>query len=149
MHVEEGATTMAIQLAVLRASFRLDVIALVALDGTLVASAGDLAAAEELAPFAAAAAREPRWRRGDVLPRLGVIVEVVEHAGRSWVLAATATDPKRDVRALLAALGEVLPDLAAAAAVEDEDDDAFEAALDEGFADGEDDDWFGLASAVG
>ncbi|MGZ3451756.1 MAG: hypothetical protein ACXVEF_19255 [Polyangiales bacterium] len=148
MHADEGATTMAIQLAVLRASFRLDVVALVAVDGTLIASAGDVAAAEELAPFAAAAAREPRGRRGEVLPRLGVIVEVVEHAGRSWVFAATTTDPKRDVRAIVNALGEVLPDIAAAAALDDDDDDGFEAALDQAF-DGEDDDWFGLAVAVG
>jgi hypothetical protein len=57
------------------------------------------------------------------------------------------------VRAIVAALGEVLPDLAAAA-TEDEDDDAFEAALDQAFAspglsDGEDDDWFGLAASAG
>lgn len=142
---------MALQLAVLRASFRLDVVALIANDGTLIASAGDVAAAEELAPFAARAAREPRDRRFEVLPRIGVIVEVVEHAGRSWVFAATTTDPKRDVRAILSALGDVLPDIVAAA--EEDDDDGFEAALDEAFAevdgsDGDEDDWFGLAAAA-
>jgi hypothetical protein len=142
---------MALQLAVLRASFRLDVVALLAMDGRLIASAGDVAAAEELAPFAARAAREPRGRRFEVLPRIGVIVEVVEHAGKSWVFAATTTDPKRDVRAIIGALGEVLPDIVAAA--EDDDDDGFEAALDEAFSasvDGsdDDDDWFGLATAA-
>lgn len=155
MRAEEGATELALQLAVLRASFRLDVVALVARDGTLLASAGDLEAAEELAPFAAKAANEPRGRRFDVLPRLGVIVEVVEHAGRSWVLAATATDPARDVRAIVASLREVLPTIAAAAAShEDEDDDAFESALDEAFSTPpdlgawEDDDVFGELGAV-
>jgi hypothetical protein len=152
MGSDEGATTMALQLAVLRATFRLDVVALIATDGTLIASAGDVVAAEELAPFAARAAREPRGRRFDVLPRIGVIVEVVEHAGRSWVFAATTTDPNRDVRAILSALRDALPDLMAAA--EEEEDDGFEAALDEAFSatdgsDGDEDDWFGLAAAVG
>jgi hypothetical protein len=131
---QDGATTLALSLASVRAAHRLDVIALCHLDGTLLCSAGDRHAAEELAPFAARAASEPRGRRADILPRLGVIVETVEHGGRTWVLAATATDPARDVRAIVASIRDVLPGLAAVAAKsEDEEDEDFESALDQAF----------------
>jgi hypothetical protein len=131
---QDGATTLALSLASVRAAHRLDVIALCHLDGTLLCSAGDRYAAEELAPFAARAAHETRTRRADILPRLGVIVETVEHGGRTWVLAATATDPARDVRAIIASIREVLPAIVAVAAkTEDDEDGDFESALDQAF----------------
>lgn len=143
---QDGATTLALSLASVRAAHRLDVIALCHLDGTLLCSAGDRYAAEELAPLAARAANEPRARRADVLPRLGVIVETVEHGGRTWVLAATAADPLRDVRALVASIetsiraSMALPGIAAAARRADDDDDdddeGFETALDQAFGAG-------------
>ena len=131
---QDGATTLALSLASVRAAHRLDVIALCHQDGTLLCSAGDRYAAEELAPFAARAAKRPRDQRADMLPRLGVIVETVEHAGRTWVLAATATDPARDVRAIVASIRDSLPGIAAVASQTDEEDDVdFESALDQAF----------------
>lgn len=149
---QDGATTLALSLASIRAAHRLDVIALCDLDGTLLCSAGDRIAAEELAPFAARAASQPRARRADLLPRLGVIVETVERGGRSWVLAATATDPARDVHAIVASIHDALPGIAAAASrdVTDEEDEDFETALDQAFGETWDDDPLAdLASIVG
>jgi len=106
---QDGATTLALSLASVRAAHRLDVLALCDLDGVLLASAGDGHAAEELAPLAAAAARETRERRASILPRLGVIVDTIECDARTWVIAATATDPFRDIAAILVAVEEILP----------------------------------------
>jgi len=131
---QDGATTLALALASVRAAYRLDVIALCHLDGTLLCAAGDRYAAEELAPFAARAASQPRARRADILPRLGVIVETVERGGRTWVLAATAADPARDVRAIVESIRDALPAIAAAVSKSEDDDDVdFESALDEAF----------------
>lgn len=148
---QDGATTLALSLASIRAEHRLDVIALCDLDGTLLCSAGDRIAAEELAPFAARAASQPRARRAEILPRLGVIVETVERGGRCWVLAATATDPARDVHAIVASIHEALPGIAAAASkTEEEEDEDFETALDQAFGESWDDDPLGdLGSIVG
>jgi hypothetical protein len=137
---QDGATTLALSLASVRAAHRLDVIALCDLDGTLLCSAGDRVAAEELAPFAARAANQPRGRRAEFLPRVGVIVETVERGGRSWVLAATTTDPARDVHAIVASIYDALPGIAAAASkAEDEEDEDFETALDQAFGESWDD----------
>lgn len=101
--------TLALSLASVRASHRLDVLALCDLEGTVIASAGDRFAAEELAPLASAAARERPERRAEILPRLGVIVDTVERDARTWVIAATTTVPGRDLVALVAAIEEILP----------------------------------------
>lgn len=148
---QDGATTLALSLASVRAAHRLDVIALCDLDGTLLCSAGDRVAAEELAPFAARAASQPRGRRAEVLPRVGVIVETIEHGGRCWVLAATTTVPARDVHAIVASLRDALPGIAAAASkTEEEDDEDFETALDRAFGESWDDDPLGeLGSIIG
>lgn len=106
---QDGDTTLALSLAAVRAAHRLDVIALCDLEGVVVASAGDRYAAEELAVVAAAAARETPERRAAILPRLGVIVDTLERAARTWVVAATTTVPGRDRAALLAAVEDVLP----------------------------------------
>jgi hypothetical protein len=111
---QDGATTLALSLASVRAAHRLDVLALCDLDGALLASAGDAHAAAELAPLAASAARETPERRAAILPRLGVIVDVIESGvrgrdARTWVVAATATDPFRDVSAIVAAVEDILP----------------------------------------
>lgn len=106
---QDGATTLALSLATVRAAHRLDVLALCDLEGLLLASAGDRFAAEELAPLAAAAARETPERRAAILPRLGVIVDTIERCARTWVVAATTTIPGRDVTALVAAIEDILP----------------------------------------
>lgn len=106
---QDGATTLALSLATVRAAHRLDVLALCDLEGVLLASAGDRFAAEELAPLASAAARECPERRAAILPRLGVIVDTLDRAGRTWVIAATTTVPGRDIAALVAAIDEILP----------------------------------------
>ncbi|MBI2392620.1 MAG: hypothetical protein HYV09_23750 [Deltaproteobacteria bacterium] len=133
---QDGATTLALSLASVRAAHRLDVLALCDLEGTLLASAGDAYAAEELAPFAASAARESRARRAEILPRLGVIVDTVERGGRTLVVAATATDPHRDVSAIVAAVEDALPPVNSTA----DEDEAFGAAIEEAFTDSWDDD---------
>lgn len=144
----DSATTLALSLASARAAHRLDVVALLDLDGTLLASAGDRQAAEDLAELASRAAREPRARRAEILPRLGVIVETIEKDGATWVLAATAADPKRDVRAVLEMIHEALP--GSNRSVEDEESDDFESALDRAFSDDwGDDPLAGLMSVVG
>lgn len=132
IRVVDSATTLALSLATARAAHRLDVVALLDLDGTLLASAGDRLAAEDLGALASRAAREPRARRAEILPRLGVIVELIEKDGATWVLAATATDPKRDLRGLVEMIHDALPGLAAPREEVEEDD--FENALDKAFS---------------
>lgn len=152
---QDGATTLALHLAVVRATHRLDVVALVDLEGTLLASAGDRTSAEELAAFAAHVAEQPPARRAQIVPSVGVIVELVEHGDRTWIVAATAIHPTRDVRAILASIRDVLPALAAAArAREAPPRDDLDAAFDDVFGaaqdhDDDDDPLAGLADLVG
>lgn len=132
LRIVDSATTLALSLASARAAFRLDVIALLDADGVLLASAGDRRAAIDLASLASRAAREPRAHRASILPRLGVIVETLEKDGGNWVLAATAADPKRDVRAIVEMIFDALPGGKAGADEVEEDD--FENALDRAFS---------------
>lgn len=132
VRVVDSATTLALLLATTRAAHRLDVIALLDMDGTLLASAGDRRAAEDLGALAVRAAREPRAKRASILPRLGVIVEVIEKDSGTWVLAATVTDPGRDVRGIVEMIREGLPVLGGTAEEVEEDD--FESALDRAFS---------------
>jgi hypothetical protein len=148
VRVVDSATTLALSLASARAAFRLDVIALLDLDGTLLASAGDRRAAEDLASLASRAAREPRAHRASVLPRLGVIVETLEKDSATWILAATAADPKRDVRGMIEMIHDALP--GGAAANDEVESDDFESALDKAFSeDWGEDPLAGLGSIVG
>ncbi len=152
---QDGATTLALQLAVVRATHHLDVVVLVDLEGTLLASAGDRTSAEELAAFAAHVAKQPPSLRARIVPTVGVIVELVEHGDRTWIAAATAAHPTRDVRAFLASVRDVLPTLAAAARArrDSEADDELDSAFDDVFGDGDgeedDDPLAGLADVVG
>jgi hypothetical protein len=130
--IVDSATTLALSLATARAAHRLDVIALLDMDGMMLASAGDRRAAEDLASLASRAAREPRARRVEILPRLGVIVELIEKDGVTWVLAATAADPKRDVRGIIEMIHDALPGQPIARDEVEEDD--FESALDKAFS---------------
>jgi hypothetical protein len=132
IRVVDSATTLALSLATARAAHRLDVIALLDMDGVMLASAGDRRAAEDLGSLATRAAREPRARRVEILPRLGVIVELIEKDGATFVLAATAADPKRDVRSIIEMIHDALPGHPVAKEEVEEDD--FENALDKAFS---------------
>lgn len=134
IRVVDSATTLALSLATARAAHRLDVIALLDMDGIMLASAGDRRAAEDLASLASRAAREPRARRIEILPRLGVIVELIEKDGATWVLAATAADPKRDVRSIIEMIHDALPGQPVRGEREDVEEDDFENALDKAFS---------------
>lgn len=142
----DSATTLALSLASARAAHRLDVIALLDLDGVLLASAGDRHAAEDLAELASRAAREPRARRLEILPRLGVMVETLEKDGATWILAATAANPTRDVRAVIEMIYEALP--GGVAEREEPEEDDFENALDRAFTDDWGDDPLASLSAI-
>lgn len=128
----DGATTLALQLATVRAELGLDVLVLVDLDGATLAGAGDTDAAEELAAFARSVATLAPHQRAQAVARVGVLVAQV--TGRIWV-AATAERSLRDAEGLVAAVREVVPDPSAA------EDEAMAASLEASF-DADDDDPF-------
>ena len=80
------------------------------------------------------------------------MVETLEKDGGTWVLAATAADPKRDMRAVLEMIYDALPSAAPSAtrlrAGEEPEEDDFENALDRAFCDDWGDDPLASLSAI-
>jgi len=129
----DGATTLALHLAAVRAELALDVVVVIDLDGTTLAAVGDPDAAEELAHFARSLTTLAEHQRAEAIRRVGVLVAPV--TGDVWV-AATAERSLRDADTLVAMVREAVPDEHAA------EDEALAASLSAAF-DADDDDPFG------
>ncbi|MBL8718925.1 MAG: hypothetical protein JNL79_23280 [Myxococcales bacterium] len=129
----DGATTLALHLAAVRAELALDVVVVIDLGGTTLAAVGDPDAAEELAHFARSLTTLAEHQRAEAIRRVGVLVAPV--TGDVWV-AATAERSLRDADTLVAMVREAVPDEHAA------EDEALAASLSAAF-DADDEDPFG------
>ena len=81
---------LGMQLATIVEKLDVDVIVIADFDGACVASAGDEAAAVELADFAAGAAKDQSRARAITTERGFIHVDLVEARGRTFILAAFA-----------------------------------------------------------